>query len=197
MEGKKKGKGSSAKTVFLALFFVVIFLVFFYSLSNRTSQQRTKVMEEEIDLLMNYDTYGNYPRTPRDVAKLHNRYFDVLYGDGVTDDELVVMNQKIRSLYSKELLMYNDENTNLNQLKDNIEAVKKAGYEYRSYELPEASQIEYYTQEGVEMATLEVKIVFNVEEGMEYMYVKYVMVKEDEQWKIHVWGISDTIEVEE
>lgn len=194
---KEKNKSSGLKTVILAVFFVVIFLVFFNSLSERAGEKRTKETATEIDLLMNYDLFGNYPRTPRDVAKLHNRYFKMLYGKGVTDEELVVMNQKIRGLYSSELLMYNDENTNLNKLKDNIEAVEEAGYEYRSYELPEASQTVYYTQDGKEMATLEVKIVLNVEKGMEYMYVKYVMVKENDQWKIHVWGISDTIDGEE
>lgn len=194
---KGKRRSSGLKTVILAIFFVVIFLVFFKSLSDRAGEKRTEEAATEIDYLMNYDLYGNYPRTPRDVAKLHNRYFEILYGEGVTDEELVVMNQKIRGLYSSELLMYNDENTNLNKLKDNIEAVEEAGYEYRSYELPEASQVVYYTQEGKEMATLEVKIVLNVKNGMEYMYVKYVMVKENDQWRIHVWGISDTIDVEE
>ena len=197
MADKKHSKLSDLKTVVLVIFFIVIFLVFFDSLSDRAGRRRTKETATEIELLMNYDLYGNYPNTPRDVAKLHNRYFEVLYGKGVTDDELVVMNQKIRGLYSSELLMYNDENTNLNKLKDNVEAVKEAGYEFRSYELPEASQVEYYTQNDVEMATLEVKIVFNVKSGMEYMYIKYVMVKENNQWKIHVWGISDTVEMEE
>lgn len=197
MAGEDRSKLSGLKTVVLAVFFIVIFLVFFNSLSNKSGQKRTEETATEIDLLMNYDVYGNYPKTPRDVAKLHNRYFEMFYGKGVTDEELVVMNQKIRNLYSSELLMYNDENTNLKELKDNIKAVDEAGYEYRSYELPEASQIVYYTQDGVEMATLEVKIVFNVKDGMEYMYVKYVMVKENDQWKIHVWGISDTVEVAE
>ncbi len=197
MGDKKKSKPSGLKTVVLAIFFVVIFLVFFNSLSDRAGRERTKETATEIERLMNYDMFGEYPKTPRDVAKLHNRYFEVLYGKGVTDDELVVMNQKIRGMYSSELLMYNDENTNLQNLKKNIQSVEEAGYEYRSYELPEASQVEYYTQNGREMATLEVKIVFNIENDMEYMYVKYVMLKENDQWKIHVWGISDTIEVTE
>lgn len=197
MAAEKASKPSGLKTVILAIFFVVIFLVFFNHLSNRAGEERSKELASEIELLMEYDMYGNYPKTPRDVAKLHNRYFEVLYGEGLSDEELVVMNQKIRSLYSSELLLYNDENTNLQNLKDNIGTVNEAGYEYRSFELPEASQIQYYTQEGVEMATLEVKIVFAVKNGMEYMYVKYVMINENDQWKIHVWGISDTIEMEE
>ena len=197
MAGEKNSKLSGLKTVILAIFFIVIFLVFFDHLSNRAGEKRTDETASEIELLMEYDMYGNYPKTPRDVAKLHNRYFEIFYGEGLTDDELVVMNQKIRNLYSSELLLYNDENTNLQKLKDNIQAVDEAGYTYRSYELPEASQVQYYTQDGKEMATLEVKIVFNVSGGMEYMYVKYVMVKENDQWKIHVWGISDTIEVTE
>lgn len=197
MAGGKGSNGSGIKTVVLTLFFIIIFLVFISSVVERGGHGRTKETKAEIDMLMNYDMYGNYPKTPRDVAKLHNRYFELFYGEDITDDELVAMNQKIRWLYSSGLLMYNDEYTNLNQLKNNIKSVHKAGYEYRSCELPEASQVVYYTQEGVEMATLEVKIVFNVEDGMEYMYVKYVMVKENDQWKIHVWGMSDTMAVDE
>lgn len=197
MAGKDNSKSSWLKTVIVALVFVTIFFVFFKGLNERGEERRTKETAEEIEFLMGYDIFGNYPKTPRDVAKLHNRYFKILYGKAVTEEELVAMNQKIRGLYSSQLLQHNEVNANLNQLRDNIAAVNEAGYEYRSYELPEASQIIYYTQEGVEMATLEVKIVFNVENGMEYMYVKYVMIKENDQWKIHVWGISDTMDMEE
>lgn len=197
MAGEKNSKLSGLKTVILAIFFIIIFLVFFNYLSNKSGEKRTDATASEIEMLMEYDMYGNYPKTPRDVAKLHNRYFEIFYGESLTDEELMVLNQKIRNLYSSELLMYNEENSNLQKLKANIQAVDEAGYTYRSYELPEASQVQYYTQDGKEMATLEVKIVFNVSGGMEYMYVKYVMLKENDQWKIHVWGISDTIEVTE
>lgn len=196
MAAKKEGKLAGLKTVVLTLFFLIIILVFVNHLNNGVRVERSKELKTEIEQLMTYDMYINYPRTPRDVAKLHNRYFELFYGHELSEEEMIALNQKVRSLYSSEILMYNSEETNLEMLKDNIAAVNEAGYEYRSYELPEASQVVYYTQDGVEMATLEVKIVFGVEDGMEYMYMKYVMVKENDQWKLYAWGRSDTIDAE-
>lgn len=196
MATKKEKNLSGLKSVVLVLLFLIIFLVFINYLDNGGKKERSKELETEIEQLMTYDMYGNYPKTPRDVAKMHNRYFELFYGQALSEEELIALNQKVRWLYSSELLMYNSEETNLEMLKDNIVAVKGAGYEYRSYELPEASQVEFYTQDGVEMATLEVKIVFGVEDGMEYMYMKYVMIKENEQWKIYAWGRSNTVDAE-
>lgn len=196
MATKKSEKPSGLKTVLLTLFFLTIFLVFIYHVGGGSREKRSKELEAEIEQLMTYDMFSNYPKTPRDVAKLHNRYFELFYGETLSQEELTTLNQKVRCLYSSEILMYNSEALNLEMLKDNIDAVNEAGYEYRSYELPEASQVVFYTQNGVEMATLEVKIVFGVDGGMEYMYMKYVMVKENEQWKLHAWGRSDTIDVE-
>ena len=44
---------------------------------------------KEIEQLSNYNMVDNYPKTPRDVVKLHNRYFKLFYGKPLTDDELV------------------------------------------------------------------------------------------------------------
>ncbi|MBR3600264.1 MAG: hypothetical protein IKL53_10380 [Lachnospiraceae bacterium] len=196
MAAKGEKDFSGLKAIIVTLLFLVVFFVIIGRLNGERKEERSKELKAEIEQLMSYDMYGNYPRTPRDVAKLHNRYFELFYGNALSEEELTTLNQKVRWLYSSEILMYNSEDTNLQMLKDNIAAVNEAGYEYRSCELPEASQVVYYTQDGVEMATLEVKIVFGVEKGMEYMYMKYVMVKENDQWKIHVWGRSETMDAE-
>lgn len=185
-----KKSGSVVKTVIVTCILVGLVLFYFNYLSNKSSERRSEAVATELDLLLNYDMYGNYPKTPRDVAKLHSRYFELFYGESLKDEELIILNQKIRCLYSSELLSYNEENKNLTELKKNIQKTKEMGYEYRSYELPEASQIIYYTQNGVEMATLEVKVTMNTDDGMGYMYVQYVMVEENDQWKIQAWGES-------
>ena len=86
--------------------------------------------------------------------------------------------------------MINPENDVLVALKKSIEASKKAEYVYKSYQLPEASQIEYYTQDGVDMATLEVTITVQTEDSMGYLYEQYVLVDEGGQWKILAWDES-------
>lgn len=186
----EKKETSTVKTIIIAIILVVIVLVFFNHLSNKSSIERTDKVATELELLSNYDMLAEYPKTPRDVVKLHSRYFKMFYGEPLTDDELVILNQQVRYLYSSELLMLNDENGNLKALKNNIEKMKEEDYTYKSYELPEPSQIIYYTQEGVEMATMEVTVTVDMGENMGYLYVQYVLVKENEQWKILAWGDS-------
>lgn len=187
----KEENKSTLKMVILAIFFIAIILIYFNSLGNKSSEPRSEKAETEVEQLSNYDMVGNYPKTPRDVVKLHNRYLEMFYGeDSVSDDELYILNQQVRNLYSSELLALNNENTNLQNLDNSIDKMKKEGYIYKTYELPEASQIIYYTQNGVEMATMEVTVTVDMEKekSMGYLYIQYVLVKENEQWKILAWG---------
>lgn len=187
----KEENKSTLKMVILAIFFIAIILIYFNSLGNKSSEPRSEKAETEVEQLSNYDMVGNYPKTPRDVVKLHNRYLEMFYGEeSVSDDELYILNQQVRNLYSSELLALNNENTNLQNLDNSIDKMKKEGYVYKTYELPEASQIIYYTQNGVEMATMEVTVTVDMEKekSMGYLYIQYVLVKENEQWKILAWG---------
>lgn len=183
----KKWK-STIKTVAIAAFFVAIFLIYFNSLGNKSSQPRSEKAKTEVEQLSSYDMLGNYPKTPRDVVKLHCRFFKIFYGEKLTDDELYILNQQVRYLYSSDLLALNNENANLINLKNSIEKMDEEGYLYKSFTLPEASQIKEYTQNGIEMATMEVTVTIDMEDTIGYLYVQYVLVKENDQWKIEAWG---------
>ena len=186
----KEKKASTLKTVVIAIFFVVIILVYFNSLSNDSSKKRTEKVKTELEQLSTYDMVNDYPKTARDVVKMHCRFFKMFYGETLTDDELYTMNQQIRYLYSEDLIDFNDETNNLTNLKKSIEKMKNEEYTYKSYVLPEASQIQYYTQNGVEMASMEVRVTVDMEDSIGYVYVQYVLVKENDQWKIQAWGES-------
>lgn len=186
----KEKKKSIIKTIFLAVFFDVIFLVYFNSLGNKSSIPRSDKQKTEIEQLCSYDMVEDYPKTPRDVVKLHSRYFKAFYGEKLSDDEIYALNQQVRCLYSKELIGLNEENINLQSLKNSISMMEEKGYKYKSYELPEASQIKTYTRDGIYMATLEVKITVDMEDSIGYLYMQYVLVKEDDRWKIQAWGES-------
>ena len=154
------------KTALVAILVVGGVLTFFNHLSNRSSVKRTESVKSEVELLSEYNMVAEYPNTPRDVVKLHSRFFELFYGTKLTDKELEVLNQQVRYLYTTELRLLTDENTNLVSLKNNIENMKDANVIYKSYELPEPSQIIYYTQNGKEMATLEVKVTLDMKESM-------------------------------
>ena len=109
---------------------------------------------------------AEYPKTPRDVAKLHNRYFKAFYGQKLADDELDAMNKKVRQLYCTDLLVANPESDSLANLQKDIEAVKEQGYTYKMC------------------------ITINTGDNLGYFYRQYAMVKENDQWKIYGWTES-------
>lgn len=187
---KKKKENSLLKNLILAFFFVGIILVYFNHLSNNASRKRTTSEKTDIETLVEYDMQGNYPKTPRDVVKLHCRYMKLFYSKKLEDIEIKELNSKVIGLYSSELMRINTEETIYADLKANIKDMKKEGYVYLMYTLPEISQIKTYTKDGKNMATMEVEIALDTKEQKGYMYIQYVLVKENEQWKILAWGES-------
>ncbi len=183
-------KNIAAKSIIIAVFFVVLILAYFNHLSNKTAAQRSDAQKTEIENLIDYDMGENYPNTPRDLAKLHNRYFKLFYGQSLSDDELEALNKKVRHLYCHDLLVQNPEAESLTKLKQDIAEVNEAGYVYKLCELPVASQVETFTRDGKEMASLEVRIRISTPDKVGYIYRQYLMVKEDDCWKIYGWGES-------
>ena len=185
---KKEKKNSNIKTITIAVFLVALVLFYFNHLSNKSSEKKTQSQKDELDKLCDYDMLNDYPKTVRDVVKLHNRFFNVFYGQDVDDDELKTLNSNIRELYSSELCKINPESTMLVQLKKDIATMKDKDYFYKSFELQEASQIKYYNQNGQDMATMVATVTVGKGNSIGYIYVQYVLVKENEQWKILAWG---------
>lgn len=185
---KNQKSGISIKSIVIAVLCIALVLFYFNYLSNRSSERKTQKQIDELAALSSYDMVNDYPRTPRDVVKMHCRFFKVFYGQSLTDDDLYILNQQIRYIYAEELLNYNSEDAMLKSLKSNIEKTSKEKYKYKSYILPEASQVKTYTQNGKEMATMEVEVRVDTKDSGGYVYVQYVLVKENEQWKILAWG---------
>ena len=187
---KSSHKSTTIKSVILAVFFVALILFYFNYLSNKSSTIQNTTQKEELQKLLEYDMTLDYPNTPRDVAKLHNRYFKLFYGQSLSDEVLEKLNEKVRNLYCSELLAINPKDESLQRLKADIKDMKEKSLKYKLCELPEASQVETFTKDGKEMASLEVQITLNSSDEMGYFYQQYIMVKENGLWKIYGWGES-------
>ncbi|MBR4514581.1 MAG: hypothetical protein IKO61_06810 [Lachnospiraceae bacterium] len=192
-----KLRKADLKTVIVAAFLVVIVLIYFFYLSNRSAKNRSESVKSEIEKLSEYDMNFDYPKTPRDLAKLHSRFFKVFYGekkkksDQISDEQLAKLNTKVRQLYCSKLLTINPEMTSLDRLKKDIEKTKAGGYAFNMSELPEASQVKYFKADGNEMAKLEIKCTLKTEDGKGYLYLDYLLIKENGRWKIYGWEPSN------
>ena len=188
---KKKNTEYNLKSIIIAILLVSLVLFYVNHLSNKSAKRRSVKQATELEQLMDYNMSLDYPDTPRDVVKLHNRYLMVFYTYSLSDEELMALNDKVRSLYCSELLAINPVENALPSLKKDIANVKEAGYAYKSYLLPEASQIVYFTKDGKDMATLDVTITVDVSKDTRgEMTIQYFLIKENELWKLYGWGGS-------
>jgi hypothetical protein len=186
-----KKNNSIIKTVTVVVFLAAIILIFFNIVSRRNASTKYKANKTELEELTSLDLETDYPNSARDVVKLHCRYSKLIYGndlEDVDDATLSRISDKMRALYSEELLSYNPQENALQSMKDNIDKMSEEGYTYKAYTLPEDSQINYYTQNGVDMASMEVTITMGTKEKTGYYYRQYILVKENSRWKIYGWG---------
>ncbi len=185
-----KKRNSFIKTITLVVFFVSIILIYVSHLSDKNAYKKTKPDKEELEYLLNYDMLNDYPKSARDVVKLHCRYSKLIYGCNVDEDVISIVCSKMRQLYSQELLAYNPAANAVQRMKRDIDNMEKEEAVYRSFAVPEASQILYYKQYDKDMASMEVTVTMGAMENAGYYYQQYVLVKEGGYWKILAWGDS-------
>ena len=92
----------------------------------KSAEDTTQLTEK--DELMYKNISADYPKTPREVVKLYNRYILLLYGsqgEELTEEEIDTLAQQMRGLYDEELLALNSEETQLASLKQELAAYQK------------------------------------------------------------------------
>lgn len=183
----KKTTGTKGFTTVILLF-VIIGLLFFTYLSNRTNKSPDVTTDSEAQQLLNYDFENEYPKTPRETVKLHCDYLKNVYGDKFAEEDLYTVNQNIRKLFDMELLEINAENEQLKKMKDELLLYKENKQKIVSYSLPEGSQVEKNTEDGVEYAKMKVTLNLRVGSSPVSSTQEYILRKDSMgQWKILGW----------
>lgn len=186
---KKQG---ISQTIGLLIIAAAVLLFAFFKLTQSAGQRKEKPLEKtELELLTEYDFAGNYPKTVRDVMKLYMRYLDYIYSEDVSEEQLAALNAQMRNLYANELLNYNNEDTQLNALKEELAAYAKEKIIFVGYTMTEASQISYDTYEDKEYAKLSVVMNMKAKSSSADKEQDYVLEKNElGQWKIYGWTLN-------
>lgn len=186
---KKIGTKGFTLVVF---FLVIVGLGYYVHLSNKASNRRETSEKSEKDILLDYDFLNDYPKTVREVVKLHCRYLKSSYNSEFTEEELFKVNQQMRSLFDDELLEYNAPEKQLQNLKDEVQLYADSKMKFISYSLAEASQVQYDTEEGKEYAKIKATVVLRVENGRVSTDEEYLLRKDEEgKWKILGWQVEN------
>lgn len=167
-------------------------LIYYNYLNNKAGNKDTENTGEaktDIETLCSYDFEEDYPKTVREVVKLHCRYQKCIYNEVMSDNTIQILNCQMRELYCDDLLANNSESTQLEALKADKKKYEDDSRRLVNYVPDESSQVKYATVDGVDYAEIDVAYNIKIQTTGTTMNQRYMLMKdEDEKWKIVGWA---------
>lgn len=186
---KKVPKGNVVRFIILIVLAVLVIGAIYVRLTNRTPNSAQKADEnmDEVQILKLYDLEKQYPKTARDVAKLHCRFLKSIYNEELEKEEMQELNAQVRRLFSKELLEKNPDEEQFETLMSDVNKFHADGRVYISYEVDSENNVLYTSKDGRDYAMFYVTSKVRENNKTRTMQLQYLLIKEDEDWKIQGW----------
>lgn len=186
----KKGKNNRANlTAFIVLMVLLVAggVILYYQYMQR--QQKSELEQTpttETEKLIAKDLEIGYPETPVEVMKLWGRLNQCIYNSELNEESFNKLFMQLRVLYSKELLEQNPEESHRTQLQAEVSDFQKEKHKISSYSAETGVSVSYKTIEKRESAKVRVSYLINLNRGKGHtkLYQQFILVKEDEKWKI-------------
>ena len=190
----KKSKQKTMGTIFIMAILVIAVGVGFWQImeSKRAqSKNEEKSKIEEVNEIIEKDFEANYPGTPREVVKMYSRISSCCYNQELSDDELVLLVEKMRELFDEELLAANPTEKHIEDLKKDAEKYHEAKRTISSYTVDKNSSVEKKNIDGKEYASLRASyLVQESNSGYTKTYEEFILRADDKNhWKIVGWQV--------
>lgn len=191
----KNFKGTKGMLILIVLVFAIV--GYYYYLANRTpketeqeNSQGTKVTAVQNVLLRNLER--DYPPTPKEVVKYFAEITKCFYSEKYSDDEFTQLAEKIQQIYDDELVAAKEQESYLQDLKDDIEKIKADKYVITAYKTSASTDVELFEDDGFEWARL--YCTFYMVQGTRKTNTqeKFLLRKDEAgHWKIYGWELAD------
>ncbi|GKX30493.1 hypothetical protein SH1V18_29730 [Vallitalea longa] len=174
------------------LILMILGILLFVTFSNKTSQDRfdksllsnsdrlLKNLEEDYDNTVN--KLSDLQKAPEQVLELNNEIMQKLYSDDVDDAEIDLLINFQRKLYDDELLANNPIETHLEKIKEEIKNYKENGTKIIGYDTQKNDD-----NKIDDMFFIKVVYYLNNVGPKGEIYEEYLLVKDQELWKIKGW----------
>lgn len=171
---------------FLTCLIVIGILMVFYQRKNDLATSDDSEPKTESGKIAAKDLEVDYPATPTEVMKFLGRINKCLYNSDLSEEEQGQLLEQLRGLYSQKLLEQNPPEEHKQNLVKELDEFSSKTYRIVNYTVDKSSSVKYETVEGQECAYLQVAyFVKNRKESKSATSVQdYVLVKEDNKWKI-------------
>ncbi|MGN0375890.1 MAG: DUF6715 family protein [Butyrivibrio sp.] len=186
------------KPIIFTLMAVVVVGVYYYCSRKEVDNNNKISANDEITEIISRDLNLNYPSTPKSVVTFYSKIIEAVYKTQHTDEELAALAGQARGLFDEELLLLNDYDTYMENLKIETEVYQKAGRYISGFEVDDGYNIKYLKFEGRSYAKINVKYYVREGKNLIYTYEKYTL-REDEEgnWKILYWELTDASSMED
>ena len=179
----KKAKSVGTFAFFICLVVVVGMMMYYRYMNRQRTEQTEKLPSTEVEKVLAKDMDGGYPETPKEVVGLYSRMIQCLYKGGMSDEEFDKILEKVRLMYTSELLNNNSFENQKQKLQEEIKSFESDKRSILSYTV-ESSAGKYKTIKNRECTV--VQVAFFLRKGNEYTkaYEEFMLTKEENKWKI-------------
>lgn len=186
MKKRFSSKRSNLITFILLMVVLVVagLLVYYQYMHKQQRQDVVQTPATETEKLLAKDMEMGYPETPAELMKLWCRFNQCIYNTRLDDEQLKTLLKQIRVMYSAELLEKNSEESHFTKLKEEVTEFQSNKKRIVSYSADAGVSPAYKKIKNRKNA--KVRIYYFINEGNGYVkqYQDYILVREDEKWKI-------------
>lgn len=188
------GTGSVVRVSIMGIVMAAIIVSFYYQLSHRLSagEEGGEAMDE-LKICMTQDFISNYPESPREVVKWHNRITKLFYSGELSNKEVENLCDQMICLMDKELISDNPRDILIASTKQDIERYKVRDKKIVSTDVGSNDDIKYTTAaNGDDLAY--VTSYYFVQEASKYVstYQTYCLRRDGNgRYKILAFELTD------
>lgn len=193
MAGKRRESGSTVKLVIIGIILVALLIGFYYYVSNKGKEAKEeeagKITKTQQMLQYNFDQ--KYPPSPKEVVRYYSEITQCFYNEDNSQENIEALAIQIQKLYDEDLIA-NQGDTYLENLREDIYEMKESGITVSSYSTSASTDVEYYTKDEYEWASL--YCVYNMRQGTVVLTSteKFLLRKDDKgHWKIYGWTLMN------
>ncbi len=183
---QKMAKNISVFAFVTCLIVIGILMVFYQRKNSDKSELADGEPKTESGKIVAKDMEVDYPATPTEVLKFLGRINKCLYNGEASEEEQEKILEQLRLMYSQKLLEQNPLEEHRANLVKELEEFSSKNYRIANCTVGKSSSVKYETVEGQECAYLQVAYFLKSrkENKSAKSYQNYVLVKEEDKWKI-------------
>ena len=191
----KSAMAKGLKLIILGVIMVALLVMLYYHVANKkksASSEETTMKTTVVQELLMRDLEKSYPPTPKEVVKLYSDITQCFYNETYSDQELEELAEMSMKLMDAELRLMNPKEAYLESLKTEINDKKSQDCKIYSYNTSASTDVEFYTKDGREMASLYCTYTIRLGTTMGNTTELFILRKDDEgHWKILGWLVED------